>query len=127
VKSSDLALTHSYGLRYGRGGCLTIRRVDRGVLLDGASCHHRRNGMLENQLLLVTRFEHKRILVEALDPAGEFNTAQEIDRDQSFFLARIIQKAVLDVLRWLIHLCIPGPEKVWDCGQGRMHCNAGAM
>ena len=74
------------------------------MLLDGASGHHRRNGMLENQLLLVTGFEHKRILVEALDSAGEFDTAQEIDRNQSLFLARIVQKAVLDVLRWLIHL-----------------------
>ena len=74
------------------------------VLLNGASGDHRRNGMLENQLLLVTGFEHKRILVETLDPTGKFDTAQEVDGDQSLFLARIIEKTVLDVLRWLIHL-----------------------
>ena len=60
--------------------------------------------MLENQLLLIVGFEHKRIFVEALDPPGKFDTAQEIDGDQSLFFARIIEKTVLDVLRWFIHL-----------------------
>src|ERR1035438_3368416 len=101
--------------------------VYRRVLLNGAGGDHRRNGMLENQLLLVAGFKHKRILVEALDPAGKFDTAQEVDSDQPLFLARIIEKTVLDVLRWLIHLLVPGPEKVWECGQGRLNCNAAAM
>ena len=60
--------------------------------------------MLENQLFLIIRFEHKRILVEALDSPGKFYAAQQVDRDETFFLARIIEKTVLDVLRWFVHL-----------------------
>ena len=79
-------------------------RVNCRVLLNGASGYDRGNGVLENQLLLVTGFEHKRILVKALDPPGKFYAAQKVDGYQSFFLARIIEKAVLNVLRWFIHL-----------------------
>src|SRR5438067_12124338 len=70
--------------------------------------HHSGNRMLENQLLLIVRFEHERVFVKAPDAARELDTAQEVDCDHSFFFARIIEKAVLNVLRWLVHLQVSG-------------------
>jgi hypothetical protein len=63
----------------------------------------RRNGVLEDQLLLVICFEHEGVLVKALDPARELDSAQQIDRDDPLFLARVVQKPILYVLRRLIH------------------------
>jgi len=67
--------------------------------------YHGRNGMLENQLFLIVGFEHERILIEALDAAGEFHAAQKVDSNHTFFFARIVQKTILYVLRWFIHIC----------------------
>jgi len=50
-----------------------------GMLLHCARRHHRRNSVLENQLLLIAGFKHQRIFVEALDPPGKLDTAEEID------------------------------------------------
>ena len=80
------------------------RIVNRRVLLNSSGSHYCRDGMLENQLFLIVRLEHKRIFIEALDTPGELYAAQQINRDQTFFLARIIEKTILDVLRWFVHL-----------------------
>jgi hypothetical protein len=105
VKSSGLTLvvlpSHR---RLGQGWRRALMVVRRRVLLNGPRCHHRRNRMLEDQLLLVAGFENKGIFVKAFDPPGKFDTAQKINGDQSLFLARIIQKTVLDVLRRFVHL-----------------------
>ena len=63
-----------------------------------------RDRVLKNQLFLIVGFEHKRVLVKTLDTACEFHSAQEIDRHYSLFFARIVEKAVLNILRWFIHL-----------------------
>src|ERR1700733_15142277 len=73
--------------------------------------------MLENQLLLIVGFKNKRILVEALDPPGKFDAAQKVDGDQAFFLSRIIEKAVLNVLRWFIHLWFQALKKFGAAGR----------
>lgn len=65
---------------------------------------HCRNRVLEDQLFLVIGFEHQGVLIKALDAAGEFNAAQEVDRNDTLFFARIIEKAVLYVLRWFVHV-----------------------
>jgi hypothetical protein len=59
--------------------------------------------VLENQLFLIIGFEHQGVFVEAFDAACEFYPAQKVNRDNAFFFARIVQKAVLYVLRWFIH------------------------
>ena len=79
--------------------------------------------MLENQLLLIVRFQHQGVLIETLDAARELNAAQKVDGDRTLFLARIIQKTVLYVLRWFIHMKFRGPVKVTH-RQGTQHCNA---
>jgi hypothetical protein len=99
------------GLRNRSRSALVIRGVSRVVLLlNGSGCHYRRDGVLENQLLLVAGFKNQRILVETLDPTGEFDAAQKVDGDQPLVFTRIIEKAILNVLRWLIHL-IYRPQK----------------
>src|SRR5690348_17156530 len=65
--------------------------------------HNRGNGMLENQLLLVIGLENQRVLVEALDAARKLHATEQVQRNGSFILARVVEKAVLDVLRWFVH------------------------
>jgi hypothetical protein len=114
--SQDVVRERSWALtldmlpcRYGRLRRAGLRalmscNVHRRMLLNRPSGYYRRNGMLENQLFLIICFKHKRILVKALDPSGELDATQQVDRDHSFFFARIIEEAVLYVLRWFIHL-----------------------
>src|SRR5258708_5648118 len=61
------------------------------------------DGVLENQLLLVIGFEDQRVLIEALDAARKLYAAEQIQRNSSFVLARIVEKAVLDILRRFVH------------------------
>jgi hypothetical protein len=74
------------------------------VLLHGARGDYCRDSVFEDQLLLIAGFEHQRILIEALDTTGEFHATQQIDGHQTLIFARIIEKTVLYVLRWFIHL-----------------------
>ena len=82
-----------------------LTRRGSGMVSGRPHRYHGRNSMLENQLFLIVGFEHERILIEALDTAGEFHAAQEIDSNHTFFFARIVQKTVLYVLRRFIHIC----------------------
>ena len=82
-----------------------LTRRGSGMVSGRPHRYHGRNSMLENQLFLIVGFEHERILIEALDTAGEFHAAQEIDSNHTFFFARIVQKTILYVLRWFIHIC----------------------
>ena len=66
--------------------------------------HDSRDRVFENQLLLIIRFEHHGVLIEALNTARQLNATQEIDSDYALFLARIVEKTVLYVLRWFVHL-----------------------
>ena len=43
-----------------------------------------RNRVLEYQLFLIVGFQNQRVLIEALDPAGELHTAHQIDRQDYF-------------------------------------------
>jgi hypothetical protein len=88
-----------------------IAGASRGCVMDcRPHGYDRGNSVLENQLLLIVGFEHERILIETLDAAGEFHAAQEINSNHSLFFTRIIEKTVLYVLRWFVHLD-PCPEK----------------
>src|SRR5581483_2746281 len=66
----------------------------------------RRDGVLEDELLLRACLQNHRILVEALDPPRQFDSAHQVDGDVAAFFAGTIEKAVLDcvLLRWFFHL-----------------------
>ena len=70
-----------------------------GTLLD----HHGRYRVFENELFLITGFENQGVLIEALDPSGEFDAAHQIDREHHFLFASIIQKTILNILRRFFH------------------------
>ena len=65
------------------------RRWRRGMM-HASYDHNRRYSVLENQLLLVIRFEHKRIFIKTLDTTREFHSAQEIDGNYPLFFTRIV-------------------------------------
>ena len=54
--------------------------------------------MLEDQLLLRSRFHDQRKLVEALDAAQQLGSIHQINRDRCFLAPREIEKSVLNVL-----------------------------
>ncbi len=54
--------------------------------------------MLEDQLLLRSRFHDQRKLVEALDAAQQLGSIHEINCDRSLLATREIEKSVLNVL-----------------------------
>jgi hypothetical protein len=60
--------------------------------------HHGRNGVLEDQLLLVVVFQQHRILVERADLPGQLDAADQINRDGGLVLADRVQECVLNVL-----------------------------
>jgi hypothetical protein len=63
--------------------------------------------VLENQLLLIVRFEYHGVLIEALDPAGKLNPAHQINRQKRLVFPGVIEKSLLDILRKLVHCFIP--------------------
>src|SRR5690348_9006161 len=96
--------------------------------------HYRRNGMLEDQLLLIVGLQHHRIFVEGADAPGELDAAQQVKGDGGFVFSGCVEKRILDVLRRLIHLpisplvdspcpaCKPG--SAWSCRAG-LHARCG--
>ena len=82
--------------------------VRRGVM-HGPRGHDRRYRVFENQLFLIVGFEHHGVLVEALNAARQLHATEEVNGDYAFFFARIIEKAILYVLRWFVHLRFPLP------------------
>src|SRR5450755_2750694 len=63
--------------------------------------------MLEDELLLITRFEHHRIFVERSDTAGQLHTADEIDRNIVPFLACCVEEGILNVLLCRLGFHVP--------------------
>ena len=61
-----------------------------------------RNRVLEDQLILRTRFEQQGKLVKALNAAEQFRAVDQIDRHRGFLAPRKIQKTILDVLWCLL-------------------------
>ncbi len=49
-----------------------------------------RDGVFEDQLFLVVRFENDGVLVETLDAAGKLYPAHQVDREKSLLFARVI-------------------------------------
>src|ERR1700733_11183860 len=70
---------------------------------------HGGHGVLKNELFLVVGLEHQGILVETLDAPGKLYAAHQVNRENHFVLAGVIQKTVLDILRRLIHWSSPNP------------------
>src|SRR2546422_2275707 len=62
-----------------------------------------RDGVLEDELLLVGGFKHDRVFVKASDTARQLRAAGQVNRDQGPFLARRVQKSVLNILL-LLHV-----------------------
>jgi hypothetical protein len=62
---------------------------------------HRRDGVLEDQLLLIVGFEHQGIFVKTFDSSGQLDAAHQVNGQDDFILASVVQKAVLDILRRL--------------------------
>ena len=84
------------------GGYRAARQV------RSARDHHRRDGVFENQLLLIVGFQHDRILIERPDPPRELHSAEQIDRDNGFVFARSVEKRILNILcRFVIHCLFP--------------------
>ena len=62
--------------------------------------------MLEDKLLLRTRFENDRVFIETLYPARQLDSAHEVDCDVAAFFPGTVQKAVLYcvlLLYWFFH------------------------
>jgi len=59
--------------------------------------------MLENELLLIVRFQDNRVLVETLDSSGQLHAAEKIDGGGGLVFAYVIKKNVLDILNWFFH------------------------
>ncbi len=78
----------------------------RGSVLNRTGGYDGGNRVFKDQLFLIAGFEHEGIFVEASNAAGEFNAAQQIDCDGTLFFARIVEKAILYILRWFIHLVL---------------------
>ena len=94
----------------------------RSLMVRAPGSDDSRNGVLEDELFLIIGLEYKRVFIEALDSPRKFHAAEEIDGDQPLFLARIIQKAVLYVLRRFVHGASNRPEKVKERTAGRADC-----
>lgn len=61
-----------------------------GVRMGALLNYHGRYRVFENELFLITGFENQRVLIEALDSAGEFDAAHQIDREYHFLFASVI-------------------------------------
>lgn len=69
-----------------------------GVRHAAARHRNRGNGVFENQLLQVSRFQNNRELVEATNLSGKFDAADQIDRHIDAIPAESVEEAVLYVL-----------------------------
>lgn len=71
--------------------------------MKGLRQYHRRDCVLEDQLLLIIRLQYHRILIEALDSPGQFDPTHEINRQEDLIFSSVIEERFLDVLRKLFH------------------------
>ena len=58
--------------------------------MGGLLGNDRRDGVLENQLLLVISLEHKRVFIKALNTAGKLDATHQINGEDDFVFACII-------------------------------------
>ena len=93
----------------GPTGCTGRGRLRGGAVGVSFLRDYRGNGVLKNKLLLIIGLKHQGIFVETLDAAGELDTAHEVNRENNLVLAGVVQKTILDILRWLIHGRSPQP------------------
>ena len=74
----------------GRGVATHRRGVRLRTRMVGPGDYHRRNCVFENQLFLAVGFKYHGVLIEALNAAGKFHSAHEINRQERFIFARIV-------------------------------------
>src|SRR5208282_250601 len=74
------------------------RRLRIRVAVSAARDDHRRNRMLEDELLLVAGLQHHRVLVERSDAACQLHPTHQIDRDVVPFLSCRVEEGILNVL-----------------------------
>ena len=69
--------------------------------------HHGGNGMLENQLFLIVRFQHHGVFIERTNAPRKLHSAEQINGDMQLVFACRVEERILYVLRRLIvHLPI---------------------
>ena len=66
--------------------------------MNGTRHDNRRNGVLEDQLLLIIGFQNDGVLIEALDPSRQFDPAHQIYGEEDPLLAGTVEKSFLNVL-----------------------------
>src|SRR5579872_3160129 len=76
-----------------------MRRV--GGVRQGPPHDNRRNGMLEDQLLLSVGLQNNGVFVEGAYTARQLYSAKKVNRDVQAFLASRIQEGILYILRRL--------------------------
>jgi hypothetical protein len=76
-------------------------------MVQAASDHHRRYGVLENQLLLIARFEHHRVLIEGTNPSRQLDPADQVDCDILPLFAGGVEKGILDILLRRLRFHLP--------------------
>src|SRR5208282_4464825 len=74
------------------------RRLRIPVDVGSARNDHRRNRMLEDELLLVAGFQDHRVLVERSDTTRQFHAADQIDRNIVPFLSCCVEEGILNIL-----------------------------
>src|SRR5712691_5508063 len=84
---------------------------------------HRRDGVFEDQLFLVVGFQNQRVFVETLDSARELHAAHQVNGENYFVLAGVVQEAILNILSRFIH-AIPQPFRESKTGvtNGLINC-----
>ena len=92
----------------------TMSRHRLAVRVAGLHRNHSRNSVFKDKLFLVVGFQDQRVLIEALDASRKFDAAHEINSEDNFVLARIVEKAVLYILRRLIHRVLPADSAEAD-------------
>src|SRR2546422_3777824 len=95
-------------LYWDRGGARQRRRRLGPRQNDG------RDGVLEDELLLVGAFKHHRVLVKASDATGQLRAAGQINCDQGPFLTRRVQKSVLNILLLLHVVSLSNGRRNWS-------------
>src|SRR5262249_14510470 len=72
---------------------------------------HRRDRVLEDQLLLRSRFKNDRVLVETFDPPRKLDPTHQVDRDAAAILSGAVKEVVLYcvLLLWCFFHCASLP------------------
>src|SRR5215467_14267252 len=86
-----------------RFGCDRAAAMRVELAAAAARKRYRRYRVLENQLLLRARFQNDRILIKALNPPCQLDTAHQVDRNIAAFFSGTVEEPILNCV---LLLCI---------------------